>query len=188
MPAVMPPYRQQQRIVRERLPDNLFRTPIDYLAADHYRQLALCRFLEHVAVPKPRISAREAETVLIHLRHDLPQHAKDEDESLAPRLALRSRAGDDIDSVLRALGEAHRRDRELAAALVDSLRRTAAGEGGSVDDVLAREATAFIEHLRDHLAWEEKVVLPLARRRLRGEDFSAIGREMATRRDLPFPD
>ncbi len=39
-----------------------------------------------------------------------------------------------------------------------------------------------------HLEWEDRVVLPLAQKRLSAEDLEQIGRNMAARRGLSYPD
>jgi hemerythrin-like domain-containing protein len=40
----------------------------------------------------------------------------------------------------------------------------------------------FSETQRQHVTWEERVMLPLARQRLTAEDLAKIGRNMAARR------
>ena len=43
------PGRSQFEVV-EAIPENLFREPIDYLLADHYRQRIICKHLDHIAL------------------------------------------------------------------------------------------------------------------------------------------
>jgi hypothetical protein len=41
---------------------------------------------------------------------------------------------------------------------------------------------SFFESYRRHIAWENTIVLPLARARLTGEDLDKLGRAMAGHR------
>jgi hemerythrin-like domain-containing protein len=45
----------------------------------------------------------------------------------------------------------------------------------------------FSENQRQHVTWEERVLLPLARQRLTPEDLEEIGRNMAARRGMTNP-
>jgi hemerythrin-like domain-containing protein len=64
----------------------------------------------------------------------------------------------------------------------------AAGQRPDSLPSLSRLATAFTATMRSHLAWEERVILPLARRRLSTAQAEAIGRRMAARRGVAYPE
>ena len=54
--------------------------------------------------------------------------------------------------------------------------------------VFVHEARTFGVLQRRHLAWENGTILPLARKRLNKHDLAELGRKMAARRGLSFPD
>ena len=98
------------------------------------------------------------------------------------------RPEDGAGAVLERLSEEHESELERAAALVELRRSPAPIRGAGADPAAAQGLFAFAEGLRRHLAWENKIVLPLARRRLRRADLALIGRGMARRRDIDFPE
>ena len=48
-------------------------------------------------------------------------------------------------------------------------------------------ARAFAEAQRRHIAWENNVLLPLARKRLTEADLKELGRNMAAMRGIVYP-
>jgi len=173
----------------EPIPENLFRAPIDYLYAEHFRQQIVCNLLDEIALgPARREAQGQAARVLSYLEHDLPHHIADEEKDLLPFLRERCRPADRAERVLRLLSEEHSRDQDLSDDLCAGLRALAAGNAPAREDAFLRAATAFAELQRRHLAWEDELILPLARKRLTAEDLKTIGQRMAERRGVDYPD
>jgi len=176
-----------ERFVIEAIPENLFRSPLDYLTTDHVRQEALCGHFEHMASGAEAVWNESVIGVLrTFLARDLMHHIADETDLLFPRLRLRCCAGDDIEPVLTQVGRDHAMDELLIAGLIDALDMSAA-EGGRSSDRVARIGIKLIESLRDHLRIENTDILPFARRRLTPQDLETIGRSMAARRGADYP-
>lgn len=173
----------------EAIPENLLREPLDYLSADHFRQRVICRFLDQIAFdPEGEQACRLAAVAADYLERDLPQHVADEEEGLLKRLRQRCGSEDKIDRLFALLGEEHERDEDLGRQLIAGLRVVAAGGLPSDAAAFCRLAGIFAEAQRRHLAWEEATLLPLARQKLTADDLTAIGRQMAKRRGLTYPD
>ncbi len=171
------------------IPENLLREPIEFVFADHYRMRVLCEMLRRIAKDPMLESARDyARQVIDYVESDLPLHLADEERDLLPRLKQRSTRADDADALLNVVCGEHERDQALSAPFLPELRRFA--EGGEVEDEreFRHAAAIFAETQLRHLAWEDAIILSLARKRLTDEDMRDIGRSMAARRGLQFPE
>jgi hemerythrin-like domain-containing protein len=166
----------------EAIPENLFREPIDYLYADHFRQRIVCKLLDRIASdPQANQVDGLAEVVLEYLERDLPLHVGDEEQDLFPRLRARCKPEDQIEHTLTLLAEEHGRDKDLGLPLMAGLPLPNAAE-------FLKAASTFAETQRRHLAWEEGVVLPFARKKLLPKDLAELGRSMAARRGAAYPE
>lgn len=176
-------------IGRRPLAPEAFRRPLDIIRADHDRQSAVCDGIEAMAYgtgPAPAPAGVEA--LLAYLREDLPLHTQDEEADLFPLLRDRSPRGDDIHEVLDQLSREHALDKDLADFLLDDLETCARRGAGAPPRRFAINARAFAETQRRHLGWENRLVLPAARTRLTSGDLDSLGRNMAARRKIAFPD
>lgn len=172
----------------EPIPENLFREPIDYLCADHFRRRVVCRFLDEIALdPGGPDVARLASVSLDYIEQDLPLHMADEEADLFGLLREKCVSEDRLDGILAVLSEEHVRFQELSSLLSAGLRYLAAGEPLPQPDEFVHVAPTFAEGQRRHLAWEEAVLFPLARARLSQADLDGMGRNMAARRNVPYP-
>jgi hemerythrin-like domain-containing protein len=185
---VVVPGRSQIEVV-EAIPENLFREPIDYLLADHYRQRIICKHLDRIALaPGTDEVAGLALAVAEYLERDLPLHIADEELDLFPRLRARCGPENRIEGTLTHLTEEHARDREPRRQLSAGLRRLAEGGTSTSEVALPKAASSFAEAQLVHLALEERSVLPLARKRLLPDDLAELGRAMAARRGAAYPE
>ncbi|MBX9700712.1 MAG: hemerythrin domain-containing protein [Acetobacteraceae bacterium] len=156
----------------------LLEDPVAFLSAEHTRQIALLGHLDRLArAPAARGARRMAEALLRWLTEELPIHIADEERSLYPRLAPHDAAG-----VVARLSAEHRRDATLAAEVVRGLRSLSAA--GVVDPAFVGTTAAFTRLHREHLAFEEAAVTPLARQALTPESRATLAAEMAARRGL----
>lgn len=158
----------------------LLARPLDYIVAEHARLRAICDRLDAI-VAEGRIDAGEAEALAVFLDRDFRLHVIDEEEDLFPLLRWRCKPDDEIGRALGTLAADHAADEQLGERVMAALRARDS-DGMLAED---REAlAAFAAHQRDHLAFENAVVLPIARRRLSARDQRALASRMAARRGI----
>lgn len=113
----------------------------------------------------------------------------DEEEDLFPLLRRRAEPDDEVNAIIGQLSQEHATDDLDARLLVDGLvpfktRQMSAAQRSSFRDLLRR----FAANERRHLIVENAIVLPLAHARLTQADLNTLGRRMAARRGLPYPE
>lgn len=173
------------------LPENLFRAPIDYLIADHARIRRICDSLDLLARGEARqIDRQVAAFSLAFLEHELPRHFRDEEEFLVPQVRRSWPPGDlaALEKNLYSLQQQHRHDTSLSLRLLLPLRRMAAGSAAGTEKEFAESCAALTVALRRNLAWEEEAILRPAARHLGASDLEALGRAMAMRHGVAFPE
>jgi len=174
---------------RESLDPEAFRDPLALLRDDYGRQLRLCNLLDAFtekleAEPvKPLASA-----LLAYLKDDLPLDGEDKEKDLLPALERRCEADDGLEEIRRQLAREHELNSDLAAFMVDDLEALADGRSLTNPVRLVNNVREFSETQRQHVSWEDRVLLPLARQRLTPEDLAEIGRSMAARRGIAYPE
>lgn len=180
-------------LVLEPIPENLFREPIEYIFADHYRQRVMLNafgeFLNHGYFRRQHDDAERAELTAIvsYLDNDFPLHIADEDDGLFAVLRERCQGDASCKAILRQLADEHADEAAGVAGLADGLRLVLAGRPVANSMQFMQRALRFVETQRRHLLWENNVVLPLARERLDAADLERIGRTMAARRGTGYP-
>ena len=169
---------------RESPDPNTFDDPLAFIRDDHARQLRMCNLLDafteklEVEPVKPLASA-----LLDYVRGDLPLHTQDEEQDLRPALEKCCEPEDGLDEVLKQLTKEHELNRDLVSFMIEDLEALADGRTLSNPVRLLMNVKEFSETQRQHVTWEERVLLPLARQRLTQEDLAEIGRNMAARRE-----
>ncbi len=164
-------------------PDSLG-DPLDFIRDDHARQLRMCNLLDAFTEKlelEPVMPLASA--LLEYLTGDLPLHTEDEERDLRPALEERCEPEDNLDEVLKQLTKEHELNRDLVSFMIEDLEALADGRTLSNPVRLMMNVKEFSETQRQHVTWEERVLLPLARQRLTAEDLAAIGRNMAKRRE-----
>jgi hemerythrin-like domain-containing protein len=173
--------------------DHGFNEPLGLLSDCHRR---IERFLGALVLVAGREGAqlepadrRLLESALHYFATAAPRHTADEEESLFPRLRACGdpQAASALDAVER-LESDHRAAEEHHAA-VDNIGRRWLTEG----TLGAAEAATLVRHLEAlqriygaHIALEDRELFPTAGRLLSTGDLEAMGREMASRRGVPF--
>lgn len=169
-------------------PVELLHTPLDYIFADHFRQRSLCRILAELA-RQPHLDGEMAEAGLDFLRTDYGLHVVDEERDLFPLLRRRRQRQDRMNDILGSLSAEQAADaldaNRIIAALVAALDRD---NPVPLDDGARALMTSFAANERRHLTTENAIVLPLARARLTRGDLEILGRHMAARRGLTYPE
>jgi iron-sulfur cluster repair protein YtfE (RIC family) len=144
----------------------------------------LCTILEYLAGAKDFEAALTA-TTLDFVRYDLTVHVIDEEEDLFPLLRRRCEPDDAIEDVLGRLSGEHATDQDQARA-VRAVLETALADQIPVSRIPGAAATLrqFATHQRAHLALENAIVMPLARRRITGHDLEGMSKRLAARRGI----
>ena len=172
----------------ESIDPRLLLSPVDFLFADHYRQRVVLNYIESLAAaPEAPNWAEVAQAVLEYLRRDLPNHAADEERDLFAAMRKRCGRADNIETVFEVLSAEHSGDEQMAEDVIAGIERRLNAPSERVDPNFAAAAKAFAATQRRHLAWENALLLPVARKRLTEGDLRRLGRKMAERRGIPFP-
>ena len=166
----------------------MFRRPLDVILDEHYRQRLVCDRLDQLAAQlEIEAVADRAATILSFLTEDLALHTEDEERDLFPFLRQRCLPEDGIDEVLIQLSDEHDLDKDLVDFIVADMQTIASGHRLANPIRLFMNVSAFTATQRRHLGWENRVVLPLARKRLTDDDLGELGSRMAARRGIVSP-
>jgi len=133
---------------------------------------------------RPALSTQELEAIIDFYTVDRPLHVADEEELLFPLLRMRCKAADNLPEILALLEAEHRSDQPLIDAVIDGLSSMIKRGAVADPDLFATRCRAMADFQRRHLAWENSVVMPLAKRRLTASDLVDLGRAMAARRGV----
>ena len=143
----------------------------------------LCDALERIADDLPdNVDKMLVAAVLPMLRVDLGVHIRDEEEGLFPLMCKRAQPGDNFKEIAEVLLLEHSADEGFADEIVDQLEVLREGRRPLNPDMLGYMLRGFFETQRRHLAWEDAVVLPLARARLTADDLRQLSRIMLDNR------
>jgi hemerythrin-like domain-containing protein len=162
--------------------------PIEFILEEHDRQLEVCVRLEDlVSASDSDPKAHWAASLLEYLTKDLPIHIEDEERDLFPLLASRQEHDQDLPVILDQLVSEHELDRGLIEPIVEDLRHIAEGSVLVDSGRFCMYVRTFTVAMRRHLNWENRVVLPLARRVLSKEDRALLRDGIADRRRCLSP-
>lgn len=162
--------------------------PIEFILAEHLNHRRMCRALE-VLAGATEFDAAPIAALVDFIRFDLTLHVIDEEEDFFPMLRKRCAPDDEINEVLDRLSSEHEQDKVLSVRVRDVLnaclilrKAPHAIEGG------AEALRSFARHEMQHLALENAVVVPLARRRFEVADLRELSvRLLARRRHVTAP-
>jgi len=164
---------------------DLFLYPTEFILDEHYYQRSICDLLDSLSHnPRHALDGEEFELVREYLARDLRLHHADEDEDLLPLLKSRCPDKHAIENIAAVLKREHRMDKNLARKVLVEIDRLAHRQALRYPVQFFRDAGAFAMNMRRHLAWENSVILPLARKWLRSTDLAYFGHGMAERRGI----
>ena len=167
----------------------LLARPLEFVAAEHYRLRAALTQLDWLARGSVGDGRRKlAKALLRYFVEDYPLHVADEETDFFP--LLRQRCADDAAFIasLETLAGEHREDVARLAGVVAGLRGLAeAGQREEIAPEFAAGARAYTEALRRHIAWENAVLMPVARKRLQSPDLRRLAQRFAARRGVSPP-
>jgi hemerythrin-like domain-containing protein len=171
-----------------RPPVDQLRSPLDYIFAEHFRQRSLCRILCDLAA-QAHLDREMAKAALDFLRTDFGLHVVDEEKDLFPLLRRRRQRQDRMNDILGTLSAEHAADAIDANHIIAALAAALDDENPvRLDDAARALMTSFAANERRHLTTENAIVLPLARARLTIADLETLGRHMAARRSVTYPE
>ncbi len=166
----------------------LFLAPLELLLDEHSCQRSLCDVVDHlVRNPRHGVEPVLLEEVCSYLAGDLHLHIADEEEDLLPLVRGRCPGRGRIDDVWAFLTREHEADRKVGLGILPELERLAGSRALRDPARFFSDASRFARRWRRHLAWEDSVIVPLARRWLGQDDYAYLGREMARRRGVALP-
>jgi hemerythrin-like domain-containing protein len=149
--------------------------PIERIAAEHALQLELCDALEYIADGLPdSIDRRLVREVIAILGHGLDAHFRAEEQLLFPLLRRRGNGDLSLIAALDQLEMEHVRDEDISSELMEELAYLAEHGRARNAEMLGYMLRGFFEGQRRHIAWENAVVVPAARRLLLPEDLQNL--------------
>lgn len=161
--------------------------PFEAILAAHAAQRVACSRLDQAAA-LGAVDVATADALRRYLTELLPLHWQDEEHDLFPLLRRRAQPEDAITSALARLAHDHEASAAETVTLSRALDRMTHGEA---PDTATRAAMrGFSDRERRHLAFENAVILPLARLRLTDADRMTLRLSMLRRyRDagISFP-
>ena len=164
-----------------------FDQPLDVLLACHGRIEKQCVTLQKLLAHLPQHGSdaqaqQAARALLNYFDTAAVHHHDDEERNLFPLL---ERAGQgEWCVVIELLTGEHDDLAQLWRALRPPLQAIANGEAVALNDKHARR---FIALNRSHIAFENERVLPMAREILSTANLQSLGRAMAARRGVAYP-
>lgn len=179
-------HEQEIEVLETALPAGQLVQPLDFIFADHFRQRVLCSVLDEIAsCTRPdRALVRAA---IMFLKSEFAPHVQDEEEDLFPLLQRRSKPDDHVDQLIEQLRQEHGADKHDAADIIKGLQELL-DTAKKMHAGLARLLRRFSANEHHHLTLENAIILPLARLRLTHDDLCSLGRRMAQRRGLTYPE
>jgi hemerythrin-like domain-containing protein len=158
--------------------------PLDMIYQEHEQQERVCAQLEQIADDLPdQVDGNIVAEVSVYLKQELAVHIRDEEDGLFPLLAKRAMPEDNVGVILAQLQQEHMTDEGYACELSDALEEIARGERPKDPNALGHMLRACFESHRRHLAWENAVVLPLAKKRFTSDDLDELAQVMQKNRD-----
>lgn len=169
-------------------PVSLLQSPLEFIFADHFRQRVLCGVLDEMA-DSGFTDRKMTQAVLTFLTGEFGTHVIDEEEDLFPLLRRRAQPEDRIEDVLGDLSAEHATDKTDADEIIEVLQGVLESEEKTISlPKTAKLLRRFAANERRHLIVENAIIMPLAKARLSSDDLRNLGRRMAARRGVDFPE
>ena len=164
----------------EAMPAGLLDEPLEFIFAEHHRQREAALIL--VLIADGEYDRRGVADLIQFLESDFALHVGDEELAFFPILKQQCRPEDNIDALIKRLSDEHKDDEQIGDEALALLRGVVNGKNLSEDD--KRLLRAFAEHIRQHLAVENAVLLPIARLRMDDDALKAFSDRLKARRRL----
>ena len=146
---------------------------LSVIEREHHAEMCLCNMLERLAdaLPEP-LDAEIASASIATLRNCVRRHIILEEDYLYPVLVKRAKPGEFTQDLLAHISLEHASDEGSAHEAADQMEEVLTCGRVAKPEMLGYMLRGFFEGRRRHIAWENAVVVPLARRRLKKPDFA----------------
>ncbi len=162
----------------EPMPPSLIDQPLDFIFAEHHRQREAATILVQISHGEfDRLGIKE---LVEFLEVDFARHIGDEEIALFPLLRAHCLPEDNVEAVMKRLADEHREDESSGKLVIEILKSLLDGQSLSLDD--KRRLKVFAEHIQQHLALENGVLLPIARVRLQFAELKMLSEMLKQRR------
>jgi hemerythrin-like domain-containing protein len=156
---------------------------IEVILADHYRHRLIAQELLGLSEnPDQPDSCENAALIRHYLMTEILQHEKFEEEDFVPMLKRRCLPGDNIDNLAAILMWDHFVDRDNVDPVNSGLESLGKGRGLSDAEGFRASVRRFAAKLWSHIIWENRAIIPLARKRLSPHDLTELGESAVDRR------
>ncbi|MAW82472.1 MAG: cation-binding protein [Parvularcula sp.] len=162
----------------EPMPAGLIDSPLDFIFAEHHRQREAASILTLLA--DGEFDLKGVKSLLAFLETDFALHIGDEELALFPMLREHCLPEDNVERILARLVDEHREDEASLETATAILVKGVSDKQLGVND--KRRLRMFAEHIRQHLALENGVLLPIARVRLRENELGILADLLKARR------
>ncbi len=156
----------------------LIDSPIEFLFVEHNRQRQAANILHLVA--DGEVDEAGVKKLIDFLDTDFAVHVADEELCFFPLLLQHCPPEDNIDKLIGRLADEHKKDEATVTSMTAVLNDVMAGK--KLNDKAIRTVRGFAEHILQHLALENAVLLPIARARLNEQALHALSEMMKERR------
>ncbi len=152
--------------------------PLKFLFAEHQRQRQASFILD--AIAGGAFDDDGVRNLVKFLDQDFVDHVADEEIIFFPLLKKQCQPEDKIEDLLSRLADEHREDELVGDHVVDSLRNLLSGRQLTASD--KKRLTIFAKHIRQHLAIENAILLPIARVRIDTDSLMFVSEMLKERR------
>lgn len=151
--------------------------PLGVLSEEHALQNELCDLLETIANQLPQqFDTNLAAVAVSILETGLPRHMQLEEEAFFPLLRERLPEGHPLHAVMLCIEQEHDRDEAALIEICDTLRDAVECSTPANPEMLGCLLRGFFEIQRRHIAWEDTVILPVARQVFTPADLEDLQR------------
>ena len=157
---------------------DLIEVPLEFIFADHHRQRQAALMLNLIAAGG--FEENGVRNLIKFLNEDFARHIADEELGFFPLLRERCLPEDKIDALIARLVDEHKDDESHGGAAITLLENRLAGH--DLNEKEKEKISAFAEHILQHLAVENAVLLPIARVRMDADSLKALSIMLKERR------
>ncbi len=162
----------------DKIEAGLIDVPLEFIFADHHRQRQAALMLNMIAAGG--FEERGVRNLIRFLKEDFARHIADEELGFFPLLRERCLPEDKIDPLIARLVDEHKDDESCGDAVIALLEKRLAGH--EISNSARGQISAFAEHILQHLAVENAVLLPIARVRMDAASLKALSTMLKERR------
>ena len=162
----------------EASPDGLIDSPLDFIFAEHHRQREAALIL--IMLADGEFNKRGIASLIEFLETDFVLHIGDEELALFPLMKEWCLPEDNVERVIERLRAEHREDETVGEAVIAILKSL--GDENTLKQTERVRLRSFADHILQHLALENGVLLPIARVRFQQAELKTLADMLKDRR------